>query len=51
MASGLVGTLYPLLHSLEKKGYLRSITRMGRKALLSAKDRVRELFSELIENE
>ena len=59
------GTLYPLLHGLEKKGYLRSTeqrkgksvrkvyraTPMGRKALLSAKSKVRELFSELIGNE
>jgi PadR family transcriptional regulator PadR len=59
------GTLYPLLHSLEKKGYLRSsnyrngksmrkvyrATYKGRRALLSAKRKVRELFSELIENE
>jgi PadR family transcriptional regulator PadR len=59
------GTLYPLLHSLEKKGYLRSSTRrngkslrkvyratpLGRNALLAAKSKVRELFSELIGNE
>lgn len=57
------GTLYPLLHGLEKKGYLRSgeerngkslrkvyhATPLGRRALKSAKDKVRELFSELIE--
>ena len=57
------GSLYPLLHSLEKKGYLRtkeqrngkslrkvySATPRGRKALLAAKGRVRELFRELIE--
>ena len=57
------GTLYPLLHSLERKGYLRSITersgktlrRMyqatphGRKALLSARQKVSELFGELFE--
>lgn len=57
------GTLYPLLHSLEKKGYLKSserrsgksIRRMyratpaGRKALAAAKTKVRELFRELIE--
>ena len=57
------GTLYPLLHSLEKKGYLRSsekrngkslrkvyrATPRGRKALLAAKGKVRELFQELIE--
>ena len=57
------GTLYPLLHSLEKKGYLRSseqrngrsrrkvyrATARGRKALAAAKHKVRELFRELIE--
>ncbi len=59
------GTLYPLLHRLEKKGYLRSkewqdgksrrkvyrATALGRKALKAAKVKVRELFGELIENE
>ena len=59
------GTLYPLLHSLERKGYLRSsekrqgkslrkvyrATRLGRKALAAAKIKVRELFGELIEGE
>ena len=58
-----LGTLYPLLHSLEKKGYLRSTERRngkslrkvyratprGKKALLAAKSKVRELFRELIE--
>ncbi len=57
------GTLYPLLHGLEKKGYLRSTeqrkgrslrkvyraTPRGRKALAAAKSKVRELFGELIE--
>jgi len=57
------GTLYPLLHSLEQKGYLRSkqerkgkslrkvyrATPQGRKALAAAKSKVRELFRELIE--
>jgi len=57
------GTLYPLLHSLEKRGYLRSSERrngkslrkvyratpQGKKALLAAKSKVRELFRELIE--
>lgn len=57
------GTLYPLLHGLEKKGYLRSkierngksfrrvyrATPTGRKVLLAAKNKVRELFRELIE--
>lgn len=55
------GTLYPLLHGLEKKGYLRSseendegrsrrvyrATAKGRKALAVAKIEVRELFAEL----
>ncbi len=57
------GTLYPLLHGLEKKGYLRSkvhrvgrtfrriyrATALGRKASRSAKEKVRELFGELVE--
>lgn len=57
------GTLYPLLHRLEKKGYLRSTvhrsgrtfrrvyraTPLGRKALASAQEKVQELFRELIE--
>jgi len=57
------GTLYPLLHGLEKKGYLRSsrqrkgktmrkvyrATPFGRAALKAAKVKVRELFGELIE--
>src|ERR1700685_2513573 len=59
------GTLYPLLHRLEKKGYLHSskqrngksqrkvyrATPLGRGALKAAKVKVRELFGELIENE
>lgn len=57
------GTLYPILHGLEAKGYLRSskersgrelrrfyrATAMGRKALKAAKVKVRELFGELLE--
>ncbi len=57
------GTLYPMLHGLEKKGYLVSrlertgrrdrrvyeITGQGRVALIDAKARVKELFGELIE--
>ena len=57
------GTLYPILHGLEKRGYLKSekersgksirrlyrITTSGRRALKTAKLRVRELFGELIE--
>ena len=56
------GTLYPILHSLENKGYLKSAekrrgkslrrvyraTPQGRKALTKARERVRELFGELI---
>ncbi len=59
------GTLYPLLHSLENKGYLRSseqvngksrrkiyrATPLGRKALTAAKNKVRELFHELMEGD
>jgi DNA-binding PadR family transcriptional regulator len=57
------GTLYPLLHGLEKRGYLRSTevangksrrkvyraTAAGRKALQMAKTKVRELLREMIE--
>src|SRR5258708_3091434 len=57
------GAMYPLLQSLEKKGYLRSTqerngkslrrvyqaTPKGRKALAASKSKVRELFHELIE--
>lgn len=57
------GTLYPLLHGLEKKGLLRSrqirsgrwlrreyrATPAGHKALRLAKKRVRELFGEIFE--
>jgi DNA-binding PadR family transcriptional regulator len=57
------GTLYPMLHALERKGYLKSkskgvgrrarrlyrATKKGRDALNFAKARVRELFGELIE--
>jgi PadR family transcriptional regulator PadR len=57
------GTLYPMLHSLEKKGYLRSTeqrdgksrrrvyraTPRGRKALEAAKNKIRELFREVVE--
>jgi PadR family transcriptional regulator, regulatory protein PadR len=55
------GTLYPILHGLEKKGYLRSnerrlgrtarrmyrITPSGRRALEGAKQKVHELFGEM----
>jgi DNA-binding PadR family transcriptional regulator len=57
------GTLYPMLHGLEKKGYLTSrqertgrrsrrvyeITELGRVALIEARAKVKELFGELIE--
>ena len=57
------GTLYPLLHGLEKKGYLRAsqkrngkslrkvyrATPAGRKALAAARSKVWELFGELME--
>lgn len=57
------GTLYPMLHGLEKKGYLLScsersgrsarrvyeITPAGREALAAAKVKVKELFGELFE--
>lgn len=57
------GTAYPLLHGLEKRGYLKSYekrngkqrrrfykaTPAGRKALVAAKEKVRELFGELFE--
>jgi DNA-binding PadR family transcriptional regulator len=59
------GTLYPIFHGLENKGLLRSkrqpvngkirrvysATPSGRKALETAKQRVRELFGELFEAE
>jgi DNA-binding PadR family transcriptional regulator len=58
------GTLYPLLHGLERKGYLRSTTdrlgrrsrrmyratSLGRKVLAAAKEKVSELFGELLED-
>jgi PadR family transcriptional regulator, regulatory protein PadR len=56
------GTMYPILHGLEKRGYVKSTkfhsgkvrrrlyraTPAGRKALKAAKQKVRELFGELI---
>ena len=59
------GTLYPMLHALEEAGYLRSrprsvegkirrnylITSKGRTALSEAKEKVRELFGELFEED
>jgi DNA-binding PadR family transcriptional regulator len=57
------GSLYPMLHGMERRGYLRSMevrsgrwsrrvyraTPLGRKALKQAKAKVRELFAELFE--
>lgn len=59
------GTLYPMLHGMEKKGYLSSqtpaggrrerrmytITEAGRVALADARRKVKELYGELIEGE
>ncbi len=56
------GTLYPLLHRLETSGYLQredrlvdgrvrkyySITDSGRRALETARDRIRELVAEVV---
>lgn len=57
------GTLYPMLHAMEKKGYLVSreerhgravrrlytATDLGQEALGIARDKARELFGELVE--
>ena len=59
------GTIYPLLHSMERRGWLRvdseivegrkrkiySATAEGRKALKLARTRVRELYNEMLEAE
>jgi DNA-binding PadR family transcriptional regulator len=59
------GTLYPILHGLEARGYLKAtdrrngrhtrrlyrVTPAGRRALLAAKTKVRELFGELFETD
>lgn len=59
------GTIYPILHGLERSGHLRSrvekagrssrrtyvATVAGRRALQGAKERVWELFTELFEDE
>ena len=59
------GTLYPQLHEMERRGYLRSekkewqgrirrvyrATKIGRTVLQTARERVRELFGELFEEE
>ena len=58
------GTMYPLLHGLEAKGYLKSTeerlgkrfrriyraTAKGKRELEAAKEKVRELFGELFED-
>mgnify|MGYP006257873059 CR=1 FL=1 len=58
------GTLYPMLHGLAHKGYLKmrqegpgkrarrlyTTTAKGRAALADAKEKVRELFGEIVEN-
>jgi PadR family transcriptional regulator PadR len=58
------GTLYPLLHGLEREGYLRrdqrvvegkvrkyyAITPLGRRALREARARIRELVDEVTED-
>jgi DNA-binding PadR family transcriptional regulator len=57
--------LYPILHGLEAKGYLKAsehrngrqmrrlyrATPTGRRVLVAAKAKVRELFGELFEDE
>jgi PadR family transcriptional regulator, regulatory protein PadR len=59
------GTLYPMLHTMERKGYLRSrqrrsgrsirrlyrTTALGEKALKVSKEKLRELVGELIKGE
>ena len=59
------GTLYPILHGLERRGLLRSTTQQegrsvrrmysatakGRRTLERAKGKVRELFGEILEDE
>jgi len=58
------GTLYPILHDLEKSGYMTSteavvkgkrrknyrITPKGARLMAAARERLRELFSEVIEH-
>ncbi|HEV8111049.1 MAG TPA: PadR family transcriptional regulator [Burkholderiales bacterium] len=58
------GTLYPILHGLEERGYLRAreervgrsmrrvyrATASGKRALAQAREKVRELFGELLED-
>jgi len=58
------GTIYPLLHGMEKRGWLRLqrqtvdsrnrkayiATASGRRALKAARERVRQLYEEMFEN-
>lgn len=58
------GTLYPMLHDMERKGYLASAeardgrqtrrfysaTELGKRRLEDAKQKVKELFGELFED-
>ncbi len=58
------GTIYPLLHGMERRGWLRSQKRLvkghtrkvytatpaGREALAQAREQVRELFKEMCES-
>jgi PadR family transcriptional regulator PadR len=44
------GTLYPMLHAMERSGYLKSRKEpLGKEANKVAKVKVSELFGELIE--
>jgi PadR family transcriptional regulator PadR len=59
------GSLYPILHGLERKGYLKvaevrngkslrkvyQATPAGRKALAAVREKVRELFHELVQSD
>jgi len=59
------GTVYPLLHGMENRGWLRAgsaivdgrrrktyaATAAGRRALKTARERVRELYEEMFEDE
>jgi DNA-binding PadR family transcriptional regulator len=59
------GTIYPMLHTMERRGYLGSSTErlcrthrrlyrataLGREALAAAESKLRELFRELVEGD
>jgi DNA-binding PadR family transcriptional regulator len=59
------GTMYPILHGMERRGLIRSQTTLkggrsrrmyratphGRKALVTARQRVKELFGEMFEHQ